>query len=51
MGPGFGEGIYRSMVHAMIALAVCTFVLGVALALGLPWLWGILKPWLHTVTG
>lgn len=35
-------------------IAVCVGIgvaLGAALFIGLPWLWGVLKPLLHLVTG
>lgn len=31
-------------------LVVIGIVIGVALSIGVPWLWGLLKPWMHALT-
>ena len=50
MGPGFSRGI----AEGLILIGAILFAAGVALAclliFGVPWLWGLLKPWLHQVT-
>lgn len=33
------------------ALVVFGVVIGIVLAVGIPWLWNLLKPWIHSVTG
>ncbi|MDP1681075.1 MAG: hypothetical protein Q8L39_04795 [Burkholderiales bacterium] len=34
-----------------IGLIVIGIAIGGLLFLGVPWLWHLLKPWIHTVTG
>ena len=46
-----GDGIARAMVGALIACVVITASVTTALIFGIPWLWGLIKPWLHAVTG
>lgn len=46
-GSGF-DGLFTGLLLA--AAAVGAVLMG-ALFLGLPWLWGFVKPWLHAVTG
>ncbi|MCB1909977.1 MAG: hypothetical protein KDH15_21660 [Rhodocyclaceae bacterium] len=48
MGPLPLEGAFRAMAIAILAVGIA---IGAALFVGLPWLWSLLKPWLHAVTG
>jgi len=45
-----GDAIAHAMIATIIAVAVVTAVITTALIFGIPWLWGILKPFLHMVT-
>lgn len=51
MGPGFSQGI----AEGLLMIGVFLFAAGVAVAclliFGVPWLWSLLKPWLHAITG
>jgi len=42
---GWDELILPAIISHLVA-----FLLGVVLAIGLPWLWSILKPFIHMVT-
>lgn len=50
----FGRDIGSAIGGAFAAMVAAAFVLGGALAValiyGVPWLWGLVKPWLHSVT-
>ena len=46
IGRAIAEGIITMIVFAFIAGVLLT----AALIFGIPWLWHMLKPWLHTVT-
>ena len=35
---------------AITGLVIAGIVIGAAASVGVPWLWGMLKPWLHAVT-
>lgn len=41
------ESDWRFFIASLVAFGV---VVGGLLAIGIPWLWGIIKPWLHTIT-
>jgi hypothetical protein len=43
-------GPLPDMKGAILAFAVVCALIGVALAYGVPWLWGLVKPLLHAVT-
>lgn len=47
--------IGRAYADAIFNVVVIAFLAGAATAtgliLGMPWLWSVLKPWLHRVTG
>ena len=43
-------GPLPDMKALMAAFVVVGVLVGVALATGLPWLWGLLKPLLHALT-
>lgn len=45
-----GEGIAQAMATAMVVIAVISAAVTVALIFGIPWLWSLIKPWLHQVT-
>lgn len=46
---------FSYFANTMIAGAVAIFLAGVAATLGvvygMPWMWHLVKPWLHPVTG
>jgi hypothetical protein len=42
MGDDFGK--------ALIALFVFGIAIGLVAAIGIPWIWDVLKPWIHSVT-
>lgn len=35
----------------VLTITLSGVILGASLALGLPWLWAVLKPLLHAITG
>jgi len=41
---------YIDLTGVFLTIAVVCVVIGIALAQGLPWLWNIVKPWLHALT-
>jgi hypothetical protein len=51
----FGSDIAGGLATSMTAIAVLIFLAGGAFVgfifFGLPWLWRLLKPWLHQITG
>lgn len=34
-----------------ITLIVIGILIGTLLAIGIPWIWNLIKPWIHTITG
>lgn len=50
-----GYDLGRNIADGIFAMIVAAFLAGGAvfalLFFGLPWLWRLMKPWLHTVTG
>lgn len=46
---------YMDLGGAVAAFAVACLAVGAiaaaALIVGVPWLWGLIRPWLHVVTG
>ena len=46
-----GDGIARAMAAALLVCIVATAAITAALIFGLPWLWSLIKPWLHQITG
>lgn len=49
MGPGFAEEIGRQLFRWIAVLAVVCLALGALLMWGIPKLWEILKPWIHSI--
>jgi hypothetical protein len=47
----YGEMIARVLAFWVAMIAVIAFVLGGLVVWGLPKLWAVLKPWIHSVTG
>lgn len=39
-----------AILAMLVFLVVIGIVIGVALSIGVPWLWGFLKPWIHALT-
>lgn len=39
---------FRGMFVALIILGA---VIGMAVTVAVPWLWGLVRPWLHSITG
>ena len=50
MGPGFADGIGKSIVVGIIILVVGSFVVGALATWLLPKLWMFLKPLIHVIT-
>lgn len=50
MDSSFGRGIAESVAAGLIILVIIVFVLGALTMWGLPKLWIILKPVIHTIT-
>lgn len=48
---GWGAPDFTGLITGLvIAGIVIGIVIGAATSVGVPWLWGMLKPWLHAVT-
>lgn len=47
---GFGDALAAAFMATIIACIVITALVTTALIFGVPWLWSLLKPWLHMVT-
>lgn len=45
-----GDGIQRMLNGVITIVFVIGIVIGFILFVGLPWLWSILKPFIHMVT-
>lgn len=43
----WGGDFDRMIVNFIIAVALISAAIGVALAYGIPWLWSVLKPLIH----
>lgn len=41
----------RDFAKFMIAFVVIGIFIGIFLIVGIPWIWNIIKPWLHVITG
>ena len=50
MDSSFGRGIVESAVTGLIILVIIVFVLGALTMWGMPKLWLIIKPIIHTIT-
>ena len=46
-----GHAIGQAMVAMIVIAIVLTALVTADLIFGLPWLWQVLKPWLHQITG
>ena len=47
IGRAYADAIWSAIVIAFLAGAgTATFLI-----LGVPWMWGFVKPWLHRITG
>lgn len=44
---GWSKGDQRGIVGVLVGLGA---LLATVLILGLPWLWSLIKPWLHAIT-
>lgn len=47
---GIGQEIAKGIIFMVCLAFVAGGLLVAALVFGIPWLWGLLKPWLHTIT-
>lgn len=47
---GLGDAIAYSIVVLAIIAVVVGGLIATLLIFGLPWLWELLKPWLHAIT-
>lgn len=45
-----GDAIAQAMIATIIVCVVVTAAVTTALIFGVPWLWSVVKPWLHMVT-
>lgn len=45
-----GHAISQAIIGGIIVIAVAAFGLGALVMWGVPRLWELLKPWLHTLT-
>jgi len=45
-----GRGIGDAIAGAMIAVALIGFAAGAFVFLGIPKIWELIKPWIHTIT-
>lgn len=45
-----GNAIGEALVRFVISLVVAAFALGALAVWALPKLWGVVKPWIHTLT-
>lgn len=49
------DGIGDAIAYSMMMTIVFAFLAGGAffafIFFGIPWLWRLIKPWLHTITG
>jgi hypothetical protein len=45
------DGIAGAITFVGIVILVVGILIGVTATTGIPWLWGVIKPWLHSVTG
>lgn len=50
MGPEIGNYVASAFLSAMGAAFAAGVVIGISLWEGIPWLWTILKPFIHQVT-
>lgn len=46
-----GDAIAASIMMMLIGVFVAGVLLTLTLVFGVPWLWHVLKPWLHAITG
>jgi hypothetical protein len=51
MGTGMGDGIAKAMTFVFGCCIVGGILVGGLLVWGVPKLWGLVKPWLHQITG
>lgn len=47
----YTKAIIDSFGQFILVVFAAGFALAVGLFFGLPWLWSIIKPWLHAITG
>lgn len=45
-----GQAIEEAFVALVVMVVVVTATVTAALIFGVPWLWGLIKPWLHALT-
>jgi hypothetical protein len=46
-----GDAIVQAIIASIIVAAISGAAVTAALIYGLPWLWSVVKPWLHVITG
>lgn len=46
-----GSGMESAFMFVVGVVLVVGILLGVFGSVGVPWLWGVVKPWLHSITG
>jgi hypothetical protein len=50
MSSGYGDAIGVGIIRIMFVVAIISFLLGALLVWGLPELWAIVKPLIHSIT-
>lgn len=48
---GLGAAIASALATAFLAVIVITAAVTAGLIYGIPWLWALIKPGLHSITG
>ncbi|GEM_PF-1251063 len=51
MGPGFGDAIGEALVVFLVGAVALAFGLGAVFMWGLPKMWTLVKPWIHSLSG
>lgn len=46
-----GDAIAQMFIAVIVVVAAITAAVTALLIFGVPWLWALLKPWLHAITG
>lgn len=50
-GSDLGNAVGNAIFAMLVVAIICTAAVTAALIFGIPWLWHLLKPWLHAITG
>ena len=45
-----GDAIAHAMVMAMVVVAIVTALIVLFVVFGIPWLWTLVKPWIHMLS-